>query len=465
MFGGVQSWGRMAVVHLCATIACMFRGPHEGERNHVMLVESTQDYKKRTVPSDPFLGFIANRWLRQQGKLDTVVTEAVLEELHDSVDQSDWISVKPPRVALTQWGTFNDAMSYLLPQWCSVLIPLFNVGTFQGWCTKEEVSKFMKNFTKCDASSMGHKMSSKEARAKASSMFRFGGYLKVSFCAMMDVDFEFDVWIIVFVTAPWRLFHGIFQRDMISIAYNMEFHYKTLKRQGPFWDAIWATLTPYKRAKELSKAGIHITFVPGYNDWNCPFRMEQRRMCGLMWQGSYEQLSAYILGFSHLIEGYPCMFSAFLYGTEQEIATDWQEMQQDWAAFEKAKENSSVVVQNMINKSYFNWTEVSEMFAAGFSGDVEGMILNSRRIFSYHGDTTLLEKSFQVSADQERDASSKRMSQAAMLKQTVKANILSEKFDFGKEVHVGADLNGAGRGWVDGCGELWSEVVACVGEW
>ena len=59
-------------------------------------------------------------------------------------------------------------------------------------------------------------------------------------------------------------------------------------------------------------------------------------------------------------------------------------------------------------ESYFNWTEVREMFEEANKGHGADMITNALRIFSYPGDTTSLEKTFQRSADRERDSSNKR---------------------------------------------------------
>lgn len=94
-------------------------------------------------------------------------------------------------------------------------------------------------------------------------------------------------------------------------------------------------------------------------------------------------------------------------------------------------------MKNIVARSPFNWAEVQEMMEWGNGEYTEDHHKNAVRMFTHMGDTTMVEKHFQVKSDQCKDPASRKIATSTLWRGPVRQKVLSEVFDYGKEVSVG----------------------------
>ena len=70
------------------------------------------------------------------------------------------------------------------------------------------------------------------------------------------------------------------------------------------------------------------------------------------------------------------------------------------------------------------------------TGRFSDMQKNAERMLWFQGDSTINEKMFQNSADQQRDAANKRLSPASMLRRMVQSKLLTEEYQLGTACNV-----------------------------
>ena len=274
---------------------------------------------------------------------------------------------------------------------------------------------------------------SKEAKEKVQRMKDSvkGGSMKLCAFAMLDPDFHREVF-----TSVFRTMHKTLESLLSNGVNARQFHIDIVLRRGPFWRAMASALSPYTRIKELLKIGIigevHSRGGPLWDDDHVT-RLEQRDLATKLWRRNIDQFRNFLKGFNHYYDGYPSSFASLLDGHPVDVGLRWYQMKADFAAHLEASTWKVPRLKKITARSMFNWTENREVFEE----DAVGIVIeNATRILTYTADTTLLEKSFAASADQETNTANKRLSAPSMWHYLAKKKLLTQDFAFPQEVTV-----------------------------
>ena len=240
MWGGVKENNKNGVLIIGCIITNMPRGHFEGESMRVQLQESCCDFKAKTDKDDALLQFLGPKILQDKGVDPISWDDTAAAEAHDSVDQQMWIQRKPPKVALTQWNTFNDAFAKILPEWHLGLVPAINIGVTDGWFSKEKGGKFTEKLRKIDYKVLEDRNTSAKEAKRRVNMLRDGlkSALRISTYAKLDSEFHEDTFFIVHSNRFLRHFAGRCHKDMRYLSSVGNFFFDILAWKGVFWDSI-----------------------------------------------------------------------------------------------------------------------------------------------------------------------------------------------------------------------------------
>lgn len=446
MFGGTQRSGKHAVVLISTIMANLPRGHFDSESVFNMLKDSARDWQAKTTKDDKFLEMLAPKILRDRGEEFHNLDDDCLQSIHDNICSTQYLQRKPVKVALSHWHSWNDALEQILSEWHECLIPKLNIGISQGWCKPDAVHKFLQELNKLDLAKVNSTVGSvkESSQATASLRDKCKSALKITTFAQLDPQFHEDLFFIVSATRCWRNFNGKLQKCFGTLADVKKFHLDMLGRRGMFWDALKISLSPFSNdLAHLAKVGFIIAFDFGPNvstvwDHDDVIRLEQRRLARNMWHQILCQSWSYLIGFNHFYDGYPCRFFALLDDELKSKDKDavWRDFIADYNAYKHARTLDDPIFKKLGKRSMIGWTENAAMLEAAIAGDSDAVISNARRIIHYPGDSLVLEKTFQESADQERDSSNKRMAAAAMYKRLVNSTLLTTQFQLGRPAHV-----------------------------
>ena len=137
-----------------------------------------------------------------------------------------------------------------------------------------------------------------------------------------------------------------------------------------------------------------------------PRVFEQRKIMNGLWRLLLDQFFQFVMGFNHYTDGYPGKFAELLAADRATRMEVWQSMLIDHHDFKAVESKKSPVWTKMVKRSWFQWTEVREMFehdppANQYS---EALHENAKRFFAHQGDTVVVEKHFQTKSDQVRQS-------------------------------------------------------------
>jgi hypothetical protein len=310
MWGGVSDNGKNGVLVIGTIVANLPRGHFEGEAVQNQLNESARDYQSKTNFDDELLKLLGPKVLRDRGD-DSAWSDDTAKEIHANITNMKTLSRKPPRVALTQWNTWNDAFEAILPEWHESLIPKINIGVQQGWCTGDSVDKFSEKLRALDAKGMSDRSASAQETKKRASRLRDGlkAALRVTTFAMLDTEFYEDVFFIVDSNRAWRHFHGKLQKGLVKLDNVKEFHLKMVDRSGDFWQCLFDSMRPFRKGHlaELEKVGILTKFqfgpaVMDIFDDDHPLRLDQRLLAEKMFDTNHAQIASFLKGFIHFYD-------------------------------------------------------------------------------------------------------------------------------------------------------------------
>ena len=162
MIGGIGANNKSGILVIGCVVANMPRGHYEGEAVRAMLQESCQNWQDKASKDCKLLNHLVPKIARDR-KLPGWTDELACD-VHDNITRL--FNAKPPRVAMTQWNTFNDAFEEVLPVWHESLLPILNVGITDGWASNAAGVKFVEMVRACDAKSLeeSRNVSAQEAK-------------------------------------------------------------------------------------------------------------------------------------------------------------------------------------------------------------------------------------------------------------------------------------------------------------
>ena len=445
MWGGVQACGKYAFLLIACAVVNLERGPWNREAKHQQIRESTLEWqaKASTDRQDPLLRFILPRHLEAAGKDRHDVSEEDIDAIVEGITECNFYRRKMPKTALTQWNTLNDSLETLLPEWWLKVLALLHLGVMQGWCKGTQGAQLLSALKPADMDVVRESFKSKEStsvsHAKVRRM-RDGclGSMKLVTFTMLDPDFKADLEMICFVTSPWRRFHGQIQKDLTSPKGAMEFHTDIVFRRGAFWHTMAEAMTPFTDLERLQRIGFVVdisVLPPSRLAVDSPDMQAQSKLALSLWLLIFAEFEGFFKKCVHFFGTYPGKF-ALLLGPEDTRAQHFDDLRKDYHAFLQAKSRPQPMLRRICRRSVFNWIEVEEMLTYNGGLCHEDMRKHALRMFGHFGDTTLIEKHWQVKSDQCKDPASRKIAPATLWRGPVREKVLSEVFKYGREVSV-----------------------------